>query len=372
MAIRYIDPCGDDYTYAQILDRWNSTNPDVAASPTVNGGVSINVGGGRCGGNCIAFSGSNLNSSEQGIWKTIDPQGTWIIGWAYYPASPLSAKRQSLLSIELVHSPQISITMNTDGTLAVYRGEPPPFSGSLLGTTTLALQASNWYYLEFKVVLDASAGSFELRVNGATRLSASGIDTRVSNTTANVIRLGGVASGNLLAPGLVEPDRIDDIYMADGQTNPDTFKGRVVDFVGDYQVLVKRANANGTHQQFTPLGAGDHYVEIDETTPDSNTTYLASSTVGHEESNNIENLTAGQLVAAAQLVTYDTKQDAGVRSFKQNIRLGGTDYYGPTEFFPTAVEYIFHTEALDRHPNTGAQLTVSDLNSAEIGVRIET
>ena len=62
------------------------------------------------------------------------------------------------------------IRLNRAGT--TLPGESPPYT----------LAAGQWYYMEVKVTIDDSAGAYEVRINGTTVASASGIDTRNSGT----------------------------------------------------------------------------------------------------------------------------------------------------------------------------------------------
>ncbi|MEX0594926.1 MAG: hypothetical protein WD512_00365, partial [Candidatus Paceibacterota bacterium] len=274
---------------------------------------------------------------------------------------------------------QVSVFVNADGTLSAYRGGTENGTGggiggaTLLGTSTFAISQDNWFYIEFKATIDNTVGTIDIRVNGNNILSLSGIDTQAtSNASANVIVFAGNREGTS-ALSFDGADYFDDIYVADTQAAPSSYAGRIVDFIGDVEVLPLYANANGaTDQDFTPQGAGDHYVEIDETTPDEDTTYLESSTVGHEEFNAYQDMSTARTVIGLQLVCRANKQDAGVRSFKLGIKEGITNRYGPTEHFPSAKEYIYHTEISDKNPATGNQWVAAEVNADEYGIKVET
>ena len=64
-------------------------------------------------------------------------------------------------------SKEVTVTINTDGKLKVYRGSS---GGTLLGTTSAADVASTWVYVEIKVKFHGSTGTVDVHFDGSSVL----------------------------------------------------------------------------------------------------------------------------------------------------------------------------------------------------------
>ncbi len=138
---------------------------------------------------------------------------------------------------------QIAVHFRADNRLLeVRRG------ATVLATTVVALPPLDWAYIEFKCLVHASAGSYELRINGTTELTASGIDTSFSNLNdADVVMFSGSAN-----------HRIDDIYILD------TAGGVNADFLGPRVVEGLLPFADGDVLQWGVSAGGDHFAVVDD------------------------------------------------------------------------------------------------------------
>ena len=67
-----------------------------------------------------------------------------------------------------------NLRLSTTGQIAAGAG----YSTILGQTTDPALSTDNWHYIEVKVVVHDTAGSYEIRVDGVTVLSDTDVDTR--------------------------------------------------------------------------------------------------------------------------------------------------------------------------------------------------
>lgn len=105
---------------------------------------------------------------------------------------------------------QCTIRWNGDGSIGIYSGGP---TGTLLQTYTGMFSLNAWDSWQFKVVINNTAGSVELRKDGATTdtISLTGVNTRAgsSNSYANTFTLGGNSAATAAW-------RLDDFFLCSG------------------------------------------------------------------------------------------------------------------------------------------------------------
>ena len=231
-----------------------------------------------------------------------------------------------------------------------------------LGSTgTHSLLPNTWNYIEIKVVVHPTAGSVEVRLNGATSAEISA--TNVNTGSVNIGRIGAYLNnaGNVCD--------YDDIYAADttGSAPNNTF-------LGDVRVEQITLNAEGTNTGWT-ANTGTKVSRVNEGattyTYDGDTGYIESATPDAKQTFTGAPLavTSGT-VHAVQLSTVARKDDAGLREIARVIRHGGTDYDGATQ--PAlGTSYVMTTELLPQDP-AAADWTIASVNAAEWGVKVIT
>lgn len=233
--------------------------------------------------------------------------------------------------------------------------------------TTIASPAGNpltlntWNYLEFKATIHDTTGSVEVKVNGISTVSASNVDTRNGGTgLLSTVTLGGSGRSS---DGGTAGFQYDDIYICDtsGTTNND--------FLGDVRVEAIFPSGAGNTANFTP-STGSNYENVDEATPDDDTTYNYSSTAGHVDTFAFGNVTpTAGTVYGVQQILYARKDDAGSRSIRPVVRHSGTDYDTGTS---TSIgnSYAINLFVIEQNPGTSAAWTISDVNNAEFGYKL--
>jgi hypothetical protein len=242
----------------------------------------------------------------------------------------------------------ISLGINTSNQFTVT-------STSLLGTTTFVASNNLFHYIEFQVFLDNTNGSYELRVDGDTKLSDSGVDTIGTGTTPIGFNLGRISGSNYL---------IDDFYILDdvGSDN--------VDFLGDVRVETIFPSAVGNTTNFSVTGAATNHEAVDDATPDDDTSYVSSSTVTDKDTYDFDTLvTTSGTVYGVQSNLWARKDISGDRTFRDVIRSGGTDYTGNSK--NPGIDYQYFVDMHENNPNGDVDWTISSVNSAEFGFEIE-
>ena len=348
MAFRFADSFDHYTTTAQMRTKWTSVDTNVypvaAAGRNGTAGIAGVTGGG---------------SSIKQFKKTLDNQATWIVGIAVKMSAATS---HAGFAVEFLDggTVQVGVYNNTDLTLEVRRNGS---SGTLLATSTNSLTVGTYYYIEFKAIID-NAGTYEVRVNGTSTgwiPSASGDTQQSVNAYANVININTIS-------GLGLQHVYDDLYICDGTTGEDpTYPNN--SFLGDIRVAMVLPNEIGTYSEFTPT-AGNNYTCVDETTPNDDTDYVYTSGVGNVDTYGFAALpvTSGTILGI-QTVPYARKDDAGSRSISSTLYYNSILYSGSPKSLGDT--YSYYPEIFETNPNTEERWTISEINAAEFGEKLE-
>lgn len=348
MALRYFD--GFDH-YSTLSDRgWSTTG-----SGGGGGSPSINTGGGRFGG------GAQLSASntEAEIFRTIDDQSTWIIGWALKIAAAGDSGAIPIFQLTANDGTvQLRLYVYTQlGLFAIYRG---PGTTWLAQTNYNVFPINQWVYLEFKGTIANSGGLAELRMNEVVVATYSG-DTQQSGSVASAREIRFL--GDRTQTGITT---IDDVYMCDGTG------GSYDDYLGDCRVQTVYPNGNGNSSVLVGSDGNstDNYLLVDEaSTPNDATDYVESSTPGDEDTYAYGNLSAASgSVHGIQIIPRARKTDAGTRSIVTVARHSGTEEDSAAMTLNTTWGYVGR-DLRQTKPGGGAW-SISDINAAEFGVKV--
>ena len=338
MALRYMDSF-DHYATADIDKKYDFTSN----SPPIDTSLF------RFGTGSLGAMGTG--ASPEQLTKIIDSQPTWIVGFAFYQNGMSTTPFFKFVDGATQH---VYLGMNASGKMEVYGP-----GAVLLGASTTLLTINVWWYIEFKVTI-ADAGSWDLRINGTSETSGSGDTRNGANASADrfIIGMNGSLSGSF---------HMDDFYVLDGTGSAPTN-----DFLGDCRVEALRPNGNGNSSQFTGSDGNstDNYLLVDENDPGPNddTDYVESPTVGDKDTYAMANLvTTAGTVYGVQAVPFAKKTDAGVREFVSVARLSATETDSVAKVPSTL--YRYYSDIRETKPGGGAW-TISDVNSAEFGVKV--
>jgi hypothetical protein len=332
VALRFIDSF-DHYTTADITEKW-----------TANRNCTVSAGNGRRGTACVRCT------YDQWLTKTLDNQSTWNVGLAWrYTNMPGGSTRICLL--QDAGTTQLDLRWNSGGTLSVTR------NGAVLGTSTAVVPAESYAYLEFRGVIHASLGSYQVRLHGATVLEGSAVNTQVTgNAFANMVLMGHFFDSNL---GTVD---IDDVYICDGQGTVHTT------LLGECRVDALLPTGDGSHSAWTPSTGTTHSTLVDEPAPNDDTDYLSTATAAARESHALANLPSmpTPLIYGVQHSLSARKDDAGTRQVKSLLHSGATTQAG-AQTFTLASTYTYYSELWPVDPATGTAWTVAGINALEAG-----
>src|ERR1041384_2545539 len=198
----------------------------------------------------------------------VSPRSSFVEGFALYvDASAPQPGTVASLWDDAGARAQLVLTINGDNSVSVYLGgllHTSP-SGSPLATSDVnKIRQRTWMFIEWKGVIDPTAGSVTVRVNGETVVDVSGINTR---STAN----STYTTAYLANPGVA--CWTDDWYLLDQDGLS------LNDFLGDIVVEDQLALAgNGHYTEFTPSTGSDRGAMVDDPTFDGDDTYNWSLT----------------------------------------------------------------------------------------------
>jgi len=296
------------------------------------------------------FAGQAMNTGGAWISHSIPSLSTVFVGFAVYTTG--RAAGNALFVLRSTGSIVVGLYMVQDG--ANYHWTLKNLGGTVLGTGTANVGLNVWQYLELKVVVSATVGTVELRLDGATSpdITASGLNTGTVNVNEIVVGFASAAT------------YYDDIYVVDTSGSAPTNT-----WLGEVRVYTLIPNGNGANTAWGGTGTGGFGEWDDITAHDDDTTYVSSSTPSDRETSTLTDLpVATSTVFAVQTNLVARKDDAGTRTIAPVVVIGGTPYDGTTTAALSS-SYADYTQLYDRLDPSGATWTASTVNAMETGVK---
>lgn len=345
MALKYIDSF-DHYQTAQLAAKWS----------TFFLGANIMPGLGRCGSQALQMGGSGIGGVEKGVAFA---GNTAIMGFAYNVNTQIFSEALICwFACSSGSTHQVYLARALDGSLIVYRDDA---GGALLGASAPdIIRMGSYYFIEFKATIHASAGVVEVRVNGATVILLTGVNT-ISNQSGG-IPLSGIG----FFTGASYIGLVDDLYIVDdgGGAPWNTF-------LGDCRVEYLRPDGAGATQAWDLIGAASHWQAVDDNaSPDDDASYIHTATVGLTDTETYKptGLPTGSIYGL-QANLYARKTDSGPRSIAPVLRHAGVDYVGGNQQ-PSFGNYQYLNQIYMLNPGTGVAWTIADVNALEAGVKV--
>jgi hypothetical protein len=344
----------DHYATAELAQKWTQiiTNNDGGSAVSANG---------RNGSSCyrsVRGAGGGVNNANR-LAVTLGASGaTCIVGLAFRCNGAFNLQTvgttwgtatAALIAIRQGGTVHVWLRPNTNGTLSVYNGD-----GTLIGTTDagMALSESVYAYIELKVLIHASAGTVDVRINGSSALSATGKDTQnTASATWDEVVIGPTN-------GVGVSFDFDDVMIMDGSGS------LYNDLVGDHQGLYVPANAEGNHQDGTPSTGSDLAAVVDEASANGDTDYLTHDTVGHRASFTLATWPAAGDIGPIQVVAQARKEEEGAADVNLFVRVDSVDHDGADQGINTS--YAIKRQIFEQDPENTAAWQAG--TAPEIGV----
>ncbi len=332
MSVLFMDSVDHYTTTVQTDEKWDAGSSISA----------VQAGQGRFGGAAI-----DLDGSFENLEFLVSDLTTIVMGGAVRMENivdQMDQFSQLLVCDEAGVAVHISIG-NNFGRVRVTRGLG---NGTELEESTQQVFFSNtWHYIEAKVVLSNTVGSVFVDVDGIRIITLINQDTL--NGGAGVIdRVQFRTLGTIEALW-------DDMYV-----DTDTI-------LGDSRCDLLMPDADGNYTEFgVTQGSGTHALNVDELTPDDDTTYNEGTGAAERDTFTMENLAAitSQTIHAVQHVNW-AKFDPSATNFSPRFRISGSDFAGTLVALAAAYSYFF--EVWNQDPNATAAWTESVINGLESG-----
>ena len=234
------------------------------------------------------------------------------------------------------------------------------------GTTEVGRSAAGiittgaWNHFEVKFSPNGATSAIEVRVNEVTVYTNNSFQIGDSGTGLTATTTSAIEFYSRLTTDIY----LDDLYAwnTSGSYNND--------FIGDKRVATMYPDGDTAEADWTPNSGGTGYTQIDEATPDGDTTYVSTATVGHISEFNFQSMPTGAIgINAVQIYTAAKKTDTGTCDVRTDIVSGAFSTAGPTQTCTTA--YVYKENIFETDPNTGALWTKAGVDAAKIRIERE-
>jgi len=334
-----------------------------------------NLGGSAGGGNLGSANSANTPYGSGFSWALSNQFSIMGLGankvtlfhgfWVKLPSLPGTNQRIIAFYDATAANYQANLRVYSDGHFAFCSGS----SSTVIGATSATglISANVWCHIQYKIVIDASAGVVQLIVNDdGTHTKAINSSGLVTKQTANTW-VSGIEFNSVVTTGNTY---FDDNYFLDGSAS-----SPLNDFLGIVQVVGDKPSANsavGGRNAWTPTNPqNSNYLNVGNA-PVNTAQYNADQTPGDYDMFRFPPLSnAGSVFFLNEW--YRCGLDAGgTRTVEADCYSGGTDATG-SSFTPAAIATpTFSNEPFLVDPNTSSAWTVSGAQSAELGLKVVT
>lgn len=341
---------------------------DITDYFLTNGGTpgittDIIAGAGRCGQ--PAYLNTTIGSGAyQGVALATPYQA--YVGYANY-ALNYNGLARFTVSTTSGAGDHLALAIPVDGSVQVWLGGPQVLGGSVIaslppGTVTL----NHYHHYGFEFLVDLTSGYVKFWLDGALRISLSGIRTVTpiyplfEPTILPVTRLLWSPLGYL-----------SDVYWGDasGPAPQNAFLGDLR--VQGQLVLTDAASGGGgTYKTWTPSTGTDHGALVDENPPDDGATYVEATTVGLKETFKFPPVTLGfGTVYGVMLMPNIVKTASTLRQIGVLVRSGGSDALASSYVVPQGT-YLYASQMYNVNPVSGLPWTAATVDAMEGGVEV--
>ncbi len=263
-----------------------------------------------------------------------------------FESAPPSTQNIILVKNLVGSDDQISVALNTDMTLSIFRG------ASEIQTSNQVLALDTFYRIGFKGTVRRAGGTAEAWL-GSTPIMKFAGDT----AAVDPVDWGGVEFG------LVEDSAVNHIYIGDQfGHHPDLIPGLLVKYV--------QPDGDGTFNQFTPDGAATIAEALDDADTDEDTTTAQAFAAGVRATMSMDDLDATAIIYAIQpTMVARTASQSGPSVRHITIAEGGAPLPGYADVRHVLTgDYATYREMMYYKPEDGFGFYRDEFNAREFGV----
>ena len=344
MALLFCDGFAH-YGQEDLPKKWDSANSWLSTAINL---VATNV---RRAGVPVLWFDNNTNNNLRKAIGTITTAVT--VGFALRENTLGSC----VCTLHDAVGPQCSVTIESDGSVTVRRGY---YNGTILGQSAGGvLSALTWHYIEFKIYVHDTTGTFEVHVDGVQVLVSTGAQDTKNQTSANVTMFG------FEGYKLTDDIRVCDLYICDASGSYNNT------FLGDIRIDAILPSGAGAYAQWDPSGEAENYQCVDESDINEDTDYSSTDVTNEIDSHlftDLASLTIDSIKAAVLNLCF-RKDDAGSRTVKGHVRVSSNNYEGASTF-SVPDTYTVQQQVWETNPYSSAAWTRATLNAAEFGAKL--
>lgn len=284
------------------------------------------------------------------VWTLPASVPTIVMGAAFLNGAGLGAVRQ-VFELREGATAHISVVQNASGAFEVRRGTS---SGTVLGTTAATYTVGAYYFIEIKATIHDTTGSYELKIEGASVLTGTSVDTR-NGGTSGVIDTVALSS-------------FSNVSWSDWYILDTTGSAPFNNFLGDVRVDGLQPNAAGDSTTWTRAGTntGNNWDQVNENAPDSDTTRVESIVVGNVDLYHLTDLPAGVNPLAVHTLVHWSKTDVGARSARTKLKQNSVTVNGTTTALGAG--YVGLVEGPYLTAPDGSAWSAAKVNALQIGI----
>jgi hypothetical protein len=326
----------------------------AAANWSINSTSGATLAAGRFAGQAFRHSGN----SQRLLSRSIPGTSTLTLGVAIKFEDPenVSGNHPFIAFMTAAAAAQFRIGLNPSGQVFIQLGTSTVLATSALGEPVF--EAGVWYYLEVEAFVHDTTGFVRVYRDGVLLVEAENADTRgqAGSDLVEMIRFfGNNGGGTSDGPNIWS---IDDIYVLDDSTR-----------LGQCRVSTLLPNADTADADWTPLGAGSHFAEVDDDNGD--TSYIASAAAADLDMFDTEDLPfTPQAVHAVQISWRARKDDAATREVRARIRSDAATANGATRTLTSS--YVYYHDVFEQDPDAAGPWTGAAVAAMEVGVETVT
>lgn len=260
-----------------------------------------------------------------------------------------------------------ALTVEDDGSVRAYYingAGASPGTGQfvLIGTSATVVPNTTWVHFEVHIVAATGAtGTYEVKLNGATVISATSQRTAQSNANLGSLILQFVRMQTVGNSGTFKA--FDDLRVNDTSGSLNNT------WCGDESILMLTPNAAGDSAQFSRGGAdsGTNYTQVDELPPNALTDYVYDSTVGHLDLYNLSTVTVVSVSAVEVLMqAFNVDGSGGSVNVVTKTAAGQSDGAAQT----VVGSPLYLKRLLETDPADSAAWTQAKINALQVGPKI--
>jgi hypothetical protein len=229
-------------------------------------------------------------------------------------------------------------------------------NGTLIATTSgLGISVSTWYNVQMKIKCHDTLGEYEVKVDGVTVLSDTGVDTKAGSNNYH--------DNCVLRTYAARVPSFDDWYVCDGSGSINN------DFLGVCKVVRIDPDGDDTANWTTSTPSANHYDNVSGIVTDDDTSYLEETSADTTDLFDYEDVAGFSNILGIQICTDCKETDAQSYSVKTPIESGGNQYDDSAQVIASP-GYRTKVRVEEIDPDTSVKWTESGLNAAKFGIKV--